>query len=257
MNARRFAAFVLALLCAAPASAAISREELKTALKANPDVLLEVLKDKKAELLMIVSDAAREQQEKKQQEEAQREEKERDNAFKNPFKPVFDDKTRFRGDKNAPITIVEYSDFQCPYCTRGFQTVEALRKKYGAKIRVVFRNFPLPFHPQAMPAAAWYEAVALQSADKAWVFHDKLFENQDKLGEAYYKQLVKELGLDAKKAEADAKSEAVKARIEAEIKEGKGFGMEGTPGYLINGVPLRGAYPIEAFDEIIQRHLKG
>ena len=131
--------------------------------------------------------------------------------------------------------------------------LEQLRKTHGDKLRVVFKNMPLNFHPQAMPAAQWFEALALQSPEKAWAFHDTLFEHQDKLGEEYFKLLAKDLGLDVAKAAKDAKSEAVKNKIEADIKEAKKFGIEGTPAYLINGVPLRGAYPVEAFEEVISK----
>jgi protein-disulfide isomerase len=96
----------------------------------------------------------------------------------------------------------------------------------------------------AMPAAQWFEALYLQSPEKAWTFHDQLFENQSKLGEEYFKALAKDLGLDVAKAAKDAKSDAVRNKIEADIKEAKGFGIEGTPAYLINGVPLRGACPV-------------
>jgi protein-disulfide isomerase len=119
---------LLLLLCAAvPASAAISRDELKKALDANPDLVLGALKKaKKAELFETVMEAQREYQMAKQAEDEIREKKEFEAAFKNPLKPALDG-ARIRGDKNAPITLVEYSDFQCPYCTRGFKTVEAPR----------------------------------------------------------------------------------------------------------------------------------
>lgn len=249
----RILAAALCAMIAAPSSAAISRDELKKALDANPDLVLSALKKAdKAAFFETVVDAQKDYQMKKEKEAEEQEKKEMENAFKNPYKPVIDDKTRIRGDKNAPITVVEYSDFQCPYCGRGYQVVEQLRKKYGAKVRFIYKNMPLvQIHPLAMPAAKWFEAVALQSPAKSWEFHDKMFENQGMLSEDYFRKTVKDLGLDVKKAEKAIDGDEVKAKIEADIKEGHEFGFSGTPGFLINGIPLRGAYPLEEFDKII------
>lgn len=251
----RIAAAALSLLIASPSFAALSREDLQTALEKNPDLVLEALKkaDKTA-FFEYVMDAQKDYQEKKQAEQEEKEKAELEEAFKNPLKPEIDAKTRIRGDKNAPITIVEYSDFQCPYCGRGFQTVEAVREKYGPKVRFIYKNLPLvAIHPNALPAAKWFEAVSLQSPAKAWIFHDTMFKNQTSLSEDFYKKTVKSLGLDVAKAAKDAQSQAVADKIEADTKEAKEFGFTGTPGFLINGVPLRGAYPPEEFDKIIKR----
>ncbi len=251
----RLAAAALSLLIAAPSFAAMSREDLQTALNKNPDLVLEALKKAdKAAFFEFVMDAQHDYQAKKQAEDEAKEKAELEDAFKNPLKPEIDAKTRIRGNKDAPITIVEYSDFQCPYCGRGFQVVEAVREKYGAKVRFVFKDLPLvAIHPNALPAAKWMEAVALQSPAKAWIFHDTMFKNQSSLSEDFYKKTVKSLGLDVEKAAKDAQSQAVADKIEADTKEAKEFGFTGTPGFLINGIPLRGAYPPEEFDKIIKR----
>lgn len=251
---KKTAAAVLCALIAAPAFA-ISREELKKALDANPDLVLEALKkaDKSA-LFETVMDAQRDFQAKREREEEEKAKKEMDEAFKNPYKPVIDAKTHVRGELTAPITIVEYSDFQCPYCGRGFQVVEQVREKYGKKVRFIYKNLPLvAIHPMALPTAKWFEAVSLQDPQKAWLFHDKMFQNQQSLSEDFFRKTVKELGLNADKAAKDAQSQAVADKIESDSKEAKSFGFTGTPGFLINGVPLRGAYPPDEFDKIITR----
>ncbi|MBI4061854.1 MAG: thioredoxin domain-containing protein [Elusimicrobia bacterium] len=254
MTIARLTNLLLCALLAAPASAALSRDDLKKALDANPDLVLGALKKSdKMKFFEFIVESQQEFQKNKAKEEALREEQEREKSFKNPLKPELGAGARARGNVNAPITIVEYSDFQCPYCSQGFKNLEQLRKTHGDKLRVVFKNFPLSFHPLAMPAAQWFEALALQSPEKAWVFHDTLFENQSKLGEDYFKLLTKDLGLDVAKAAKDAQGDAVKNKIEADIREAKKFGIEGTPAYLINGVPLRGAYPVEAFEQIISK----
>jgi protein-disulfide isomerase len=248
----------LALLLPALATAAISRDELKKALDANPDLVISALsKADKMKFFELVIAGQQEFQMRKAKEEAEREEKEREEFFKNPLKPDLAGFRHAQGKADAPITIVEYSDYECPYCTRGLANLQVVKKKYGDKIRVIFKNYPLSFHPKAMPAALWMEAIAMQSPEKAWAYHDKLFANQDKLGDDYIRSVAKELGVDMAKAEKDAASKAAKDRVEADINEAKKFGFEGTPGYLINGVPLRGSYPPPAFFEIIDRQLKG
>lgn len=254
MTIARVTTLLLAAALAVPAGAAISREDLKKALDANPDLVLSALsKADKAKFFQLVMDSQKEAQRAQAEAEAKREAQEMEDALKNPMKPEIGADARVRGSADAPITIVEYSDFQCPYCAKGYQNLEQLRKKYGAELRVVFKNKPLDFHPLAMPAAQWFEAVALQSPEKAWDFHDTLFEHQDKLGEDYFKQVVKDLGLDAAKAAKDAGSDAVRKKIAADMREAAKFGMNGTPGYLVNGVPVRGAYPPSTFDGIIAR----
>ncbi len=231
----------------------ISRAEFAQALADYPDLVEQAfLKIDKVKFFQFVIDSQKAAQ-------ADQEKKELDAAIANPFSPKIDAKTRIRGDKDAPITLVEYSDFECPYCGKGFRVVEKLRDQYGKKLRFIYKNMPLVnLHPQAMPAARWLEAVAIQSPEKAWLFHDQMFENQEKLGDAktadeFFHKTVKDLGLDDKKAEKDAASAAVQAKIDADSKEAQEFGFTGTPGFLVNGVAVRGAYPPQYFDMLISR----
>ncbi|MBI4050989.1 MAG: thioredoxin domain-containing protein [Elusimicrobia bacterium] len=214
---------------------------------------MDALRENKSGLFKVVMEANQEEQMRRAKEREEAEKKEVDEAIKNPKKPKITGSTRIRGDKNAKYTLVEYSDFQCPYCSRGFQVVEELRKKYGKEIRFIYKHLPLDMHPQAMPAAQYLEAAGKQSPEKAWQFHDILFSNQGKLGEPFFKETAQQLGLNVEKLEKDAKSPEVKAMIETDIQEANSFGFTGTPGFLLNGVPLRGAYPVEHFDSIIQK----
>jgi hypothetical protein len=230
-----------------------SEQQIENTLKAHPDLILDVLREHKSELYDIVSQAFQEEQAKREKEAEKQEQTEENEAFKHPYQPVINKNTMIRGNKNAKYTLVEYSDFQCPYCGRAFPTVQALRKKYGSKMRFIYKNMPLPMHPQSMPAAEYFEAAALQSRKKAWLFNDKMYENQSRLGPEFYKQTIKELGLNVKQAEKDAKSKRVQDLIQADIKEAEKFGFTGTPGFLLNGVPIRGAYPEGKFISIIDR----
>ena len=254
-------AMAVLLLAAAASAADLTRDDLKKVLDANPDLVLDVLRQNKKEFFEAVQQAAQEEQGRRQKEQQEAQLKEMDEKIKNPLQPVITKKTRIRGNAKAKYTLVEYSDFQCPYCgpktpngtPGGYKIAEALREKYGKDLRFIFKNKPLPFHPNAGPAAQWLEAATLQNPEKAWAFHDKLFENQDKLGDAFYEETAKSLGLDVEKIKKDLQSQAVKDSIAADTKEAEALGFEGTPGFLINGVPVRGAYPAEHFEQIIQK----
>jgi protein-disulfide isomerase len=129
-----------------------------------------------------------------------------------------------------------------------------LMEKYKGKIRFAYKHLPLSFHPQAMPAAQYYEAIRLQSPEKAWQFHDEIYKNQRKLqnGEAFLKEIAKKLKVDMAKLAKDAKSEGVQKRIDADMAEAAKYGFQGTPGFLINGIPVKGAYPTSHFDGLIE-----
>jgi predicted DsbA family dithiol-disulfide isomerase len=225
----------------------------KKEISAHPQVLLDFIKEHRKEVFEIVSQAAQEENERRRKEEEEQEKKDFDESFKNPKKPTMPDVSRIRGNKDAKYTLVEYSDFECPYCGRGYQTVEELRKKYGNDLRFVYKNLPLPMHAHAMQAAKYYEAAALQSVEKSWAFHDKMFQNQRGLNDEFFKKTGKELGLDVKKLEEDAASQKVMDKINADMEEARSYGFSGTPGFLLNGVPVRGAYPVDYFDMIVKR----
>ena len=174
-------------------------------------------------------------------------------------KKAFSDQiiTGISSTKNdAKITIVEYSDFQCPFCSRGYDTMKALEQKYGDKIRVIYKHLPLEMHPQAMPAAQYFEAIALQDHGKAQKFHDMVFENQQELNEKKEKFLdeaAKKVGADLAKVKKDIKTDAVNDRIKKDMAEAQKFGFSGTPGFLVNGIAVRGAVPPQHFESIIER----
>lgn len=242
------------------AACAPSAKQLKEAIEKDPSIVFVAIEKDPAKFIEVVNKAAQDAQ-KGQAERAQEDEKKsRDEEFKNPLKPEIQENRVIFGNKAAPITIVEYSDFQCPYCSRGYQTMKEVHKEYGDKVRVVFKHLPLDFHPLAMPAAKYFEAIAKQSPEKAEKFHDMVFENQGMLkdkGEAFFKEAAKKVGADVKKVEVDMKSEDIAKKIAADMEEARKFNMSGTPGFIINGVSLRGAYPFPEFKKIIDQHLAG
>jgi len=160
-----------------------------------------------------------------------------------------------RGPDNAAVTIVEFSDFQCPFCGRVFPTVEKLMKDYDGKVRLVFRHFPLSFHPNAEKAAE--AAACAQDQGKFWQMHDKMFSNQQKLAVEDLKTFAKDIGLDQGKFDKCLDSGEKAAMVSADEKDGESAGVSGTPAFFINGIFINGAVPYEQFKEAVDRELKG
>lgn len=233
----------------------VNESQLKETLKKNPSILTEAIKANPSEFIEALNEAvkvARDDMAKKKEEE---EKKQLEEYFDKPLQAEIREDEMIRGTKGAPITLIEYSDFECPYCSRGYKTVMEVLEKYEGKVQFVFKHLPLSFHPNAMPAAQYYEALRLQSEDKAAKFHDEIFENQSKLrqGESFLKALAKKVGGDMDKLAKDVKSDAVKKRIEQDLAEAKKFGFQGTPGFLLNGIPVKGAYPTAHFVDLIEK----
>jgi protein-disulfide isomerase len=161
------------------------------------------------------------------------------------------------GPADAPVTIVEFSDFECPFCGRVLPTIEQLQKDYGNKIRVVWRNQPLPFHQSAMPAAqAAMEAFAQGKSEKFFAMHDKLFANRSALTRPDLEKYAGEVGLDLTKFKTALDTNKHEAAIKADQELAGNVGARGTPSFFINGRNLRGAQPVEKFKEIIDDELK-
>ncbi len=233
-------------------------KQLKEAIEKDPSIVFTAIEKDPVKFIEVVNKAAQNAQKLAGENAAVDEKKSRDEEFKNPLKPVVQDNRIIFGKKDAAITIIEYSDFQCPFCSKGYQTMNQVKKEYGDKVRIVFKHLPLDFHPLAMPAARHYEAIGLQSPEKAEKFHNLVFDNQGEMknkGEKLFTELAKKVGADMKKLAADLNSEAISKTIADDMAEAKSFNMSGTPGFLINGVSLRGAYPFNEFKAIIDQHL--
>ena len=162
------------------------------------------------------------------------------------------------GKRDAPVTIVQYSDFQCPYCSRVEPTMDQVKQTYGPdKVRIVWKNNPLPFHQNAKPAAEAAQGVfALGGNDAFWKWHDTAFKNQGALGPDSYSKWAQEAGvkdLAAYKAGLDSHKWADK--VEADLNAGKAAGVQGTPAFFVNGVFINGAQPFDNFKKTIDQEL--
>jgi protein-disulfide isomerase len=241
------------------AGCAPSATQLKKVMEDNPDIMFNVIEKNPDKFLKVVNEAAQKARQVEEQKMQEEEGKVREEEYKNPKKPVIGDNRAIKGDKAATITIVEYSDFQCPYCSRGYMTMKKVLETYPGKVKVIFKDAPIVrIHPNAMIASQYYEAVAVKQPEKANEFHDYIFEHQQELtekGETFLKAAVKKLNL--KITAKDVQSDEVKKRIDEDQKEFEKFGFSGTPGYLVNGISLKGAYPLDEFKKIIDRQLKG
>jgi len=162
-----------------------------------------------------------------------------------------------KGAKDALVTIVQISDFQCPFCTRVEPTVSALMKEYAGKLRVVWRNNPLPFHQNAEPAAeAALEAKEQGGDEKFWKMHELLFANQKDLSRENLEKFAGQVGLNLDKFKKALDGQTHKAAIEADKSVAARMGVRGTPGFFINGRLLSGAQPKEKFKEVIDDEIK-
>ncbi|MEM4134007.1 MAG: DsbA family protein [Candidatus Micrarchaeia archaeon] len=158
------------------------------------------------------------------------------------------------GDPNAPITIIEYSDFQCPFCLRVQPTIKQILNDYKGKVKLYYKQFPLiQIHPNARKAAE----AALLAGDqgKFWEYHNKLFENQNNLDVESLKRYAAELGLDTVKFNAGLDNGEKATQVNSELQEGLANGVQGTPTFFINGQMISGAQPYSVFKQVIDAQL--
>jgi protein-disulfide isomerase len=164
-------------------------------------------------------------------------------------------KSYTKGPKDAPVTIYEFSDFQCPYCSRANKSLNKVMDEYKGKVRVVFKAFPLPFHKQAEPAHR--AALAAGKQGKFWQMHDKLFADQGALKQdGVFEKYAEELGLNMAKFKKDFASNELKKQVQQEMAEGRKVGVRGTPAFFINGNRIVGAQPFSKFAQVIDSELK-
>ena len=168
-----------------------------------------------------------------------------------------------RGNRDGSVLIVEFSDFQCPFCARGADTVEQILEKYGDDVRFVFKHFPLGFHPWAKPASIATHCAGQQDHDAFWALHDKYFEDQKQITPANViaksKEYLAGSGIDMaawSTCAEDQESEEYKAAaalVDADMAFGQKLGVTGTPGFFVNGEFLNGAQPLSAFEPLIAK----
>lgn len=250
------AVVVSALAC----SPSPSPEQLREALRQHPEILVEAIRAHPAEIMAALRVAADSAQKLDQGRMTRAEDERIGRELAHPRQPVITSTRAVRGDRGAPITIVVYSDFQCPYCRRDVPVLQALLTKFSGKVRLLLKQTPLPIHAHARAAAQMFEAIRMQDEGRAWRYFDLVFANQERLGAEglrYLEVVAQQVGADLPRARRDAAGEDVSRIIESDLAEFQTFGFSGTPGFLVNGVMLDGAHPPEDFERIITRILGG
>lgn len=181
-----------------------------------------------------------------------------------PFKAIMDrvklDGRPFKGSADAKVTIVEYSDFQCPFCVRGYHTIEdQVLKEYGNKVRFFYKHYPLGFHKWAEPAGVAVECAADQSHDAYWQLYSFYFENQKQINPQNLREKTVEAltgaKIDMARWQKCFDDQETLERVRDDMEEGQSVGVTGTPGFLINGQLLSGAQPFQRFKQIIDAEL--
>jgi len=168
--------------------------------------------------------------------------------------PVLTDQSPSRGPADAPIVLIEYTDFQCPFCGRVQPTLDALRERYGDSIRMVFKNLPLAMHQQAQFAAE--AALCAGDQEGFWPMHDWLFANHKAISRETILAQATEQGLDIDALNVCLDEGRHTAEVQADMKEAGSFGITGTPGFVVNGRILTGAQPLENFIKVIDDELR-
>jgi protein-disulfide isomerase len=158
------------------------------------------------------------------------------------------------GAKKPKLAVVEFSDFQCPFCARVVPTLNQIVKEYGDEVEVVFKHLPLAMHSKAPAAHAAAEAAHRQG--KFWEMHNLIFENPRELTQAKYEEYAQQLGLDVDRFRKDAASPEVKKKVADDAAEAARLGVTGTPGFFVNGRFLSGAKPFNSFKQLIDEELK-
>ena len=164
------------------------------------------------------------------------------------------DPSRVRGEPGATITIVEFSDFQCPYCRKAHATLQEVLSKYEGRVRLAYRDFPLTqIHPQSHRAAEASRCAGDQG--KFWAYHDLLFESPGRLSDEDLSQNAQIAGLDVPRFAACLQDGKFRAQVDEDLKEGTLAGVDDTPGFFINGAFFSGAQPLATFEEVIDAEL--
>lgn len=237
----------LAALCtlAQPAMADDDVERVRKVLREHPEIVLEAIRQQGPAVLEVIETTARARQKELERVRFAQ-------SLAKPLLPVLESGRASLGPQSAPVTIVEYSDFLCHFCGQAAGTVKTLTQNHPEDVRLVFKHFATG--KNSVRASIYFEAINLQDPKKAWAFMDAVFARQKDVGDKgdeVLDAIAKELGVDAKRLAEDVKRKDLADRVAADTKEARDFGFEGTPVFLVNGAPVRGAVPLEVLEEFV------
>jgi protein-disulfide isomerase len=236
---------VLVASVAGPVRADDELERVRTVLKEHPEIIVEAIRQQGPAVLEIIETTARNRQKEMERTRFAAE-------LAKPLKPALDAGRASLGPQDAPVTIVEYSDFLCHFCAQASTTVKKLLEAHPKDVRLVYKHFATGKND--VRAALYFEAINLQDPQKAWAFMDKAFaaqQNVSEKGDEALSAMAKELGVDMTRLAKDLERKELADRIAADVKEARDFGFNGTPIFLINGAPVRGAVPLDVLEEFV------
>jgi len=238
---------LLAIVLLSACAPAASDKAVKQAIQEHPEVVLDALGQRKADLFALVMAGQHDFQDSQRQ--ARQEEE-----FKKPLQPAMDPARALRGPADAAVTVVVYSDFLCPYCARGAETLKEFMARHPDSVRVLFKHYATD--ELSRQAALVYEGLAAQDPRLAFAFHDAVFAAQQEIeqaGEPALYALAVKLGAGVPRLKRDLKDPALAKRIDDDVAEARSFGIDGTPTFLIDGVSVRGAAPLGEFEDVLRR----
>ncbi|WP_321403707.1 thioredoxin domain-containing protein [Maridesulfovibrio sp.] len=227
------------------------KEQIAEAIRENPQIVLDAMRENSLDLLEIVEQGFDKRAKLKRKAMLEEE-------IKNPFQPRIWSERPMLGNPDAPVTIVEYSDFLCPYCSKGAVVVTKLAREHPEKYRLIFKH--LPMHKKSRQLAVVFEAIAQFDKEKAYMFHDLAFSRQKKLYEdksgIELVKILKEIKVDPAKLQKIINSEKLNEYLLADEQEANKFKIDATPTFLINGVAVRGYLPADKFDQMVEMILE-
>ncbi|WP_421899533.1 thioredoxin domain-containing protein [Maridesulfovibrio sp.] len=222
------------------------KEQIAEAIRENPQIVLDALSERKMDMLVLLEQGISEREKLKREAKLEAE-------IKNPLKPRIQAERILLGNPDAPVTIVEYSDFLCPYCSKGANVVSSLVQEQPEKYRLIFKH--LPMNENSRQLALFFESLAILDKTKAYHFHNLVFKRQkelyeDKSGDVL-SVILDEIGVDYEQLQKISNSVQVQEVLLADEKEAGEFKINATPTFLINGVVVRGYLPADRFEKMV------
>jgi len=240
-------ALVAILLFLSPCAPASSDKALRQNLREHPDMVLDALAERKGELFALVVAGQQANQ------DAQRQAKQAEELQK-PLSPAVDPDRILRGPASAPTMVVVYSDFLCPYCAQGAKTLKEFMARHPDSVKVLYKHYATD--DLSRQAAEIYEALAAQNPQLAFAYYDAVFEAQrdiEQAGEPALYALAVKLGADVPRLKKDLRNPKFAKRVDEDVAEARSFGIEGTPTFIVNGVSVRGAAPLDEFEDVLRQ----
>ena len=221
----------------------------------NPEILAQAMKSNSQQFAGAFHSALEKARNERMNILEKRRQQNTKEAMRLKHNPNLQENDLYRGRADAPLILFLYGNFEGRVAKKAFETARSLLDEYQGKIKFIYKHLPMEMHANAMISAKYYEALRLQNGQLALDFQEQLFNNQEKLrrGETYLKELALDLGANESRLTSDLKTHVIERRIEQDIKEAQKFGLNFGPSFILNGIPITGAFPQERFKDLISK----